>query len=369
MPKANKKFVTVSWRAGREPVDEMFWCEAEFDGTWTNITTIDRLRSRREVVERVSEIDQAIIGFDFPFSFPKPFVEFLASEGIKGEWKTIAKKIRNDLKKNTDDGVRVWIELMGKYRESQLESVEEANHNQRRFSPPSRDGRRSYPRETPPPYERRSLAERFRRVDMIVKRKDPENFASMLGIRYNKLTSRYEFTDSESKGRATLLGIAMLEQLVEAKPEIAIWPFMKPAAITAVEIFPKMFSNKVGSDQESLKKFFDLEEDNALFISKEVRDLVYANPKAHDTLFALLGIIKAERREDKTLRPLRDYRDYFYDSDEIKSEGWVYGIGFKEPEKKQKEILLQQDEPLAIESQLIAEEVITNIPIEEPATA
>ena len=61
MPKANKKFVTVSWRAGREPVDEMFWCEAEFDGTWTNITTIDRLRSRREVVERVSEIDQAII--------------------------------------------------------------------------------------------------------------------------------------------------------------------------------------------------------------------------------------------------------------------------------------------------------------------
>ena len=156
---------------------------------------------------------------------------------------------------------------------------------------------------------------------MIVKRKDPENFASMLGIRYNKLTSRYEFTDSESKGRATLLGIAMLEQLIEVKPEIAIWPFMKPTTITTVEIFPKMYSNKVGSDQESLKKFFDLEEDNALFISKEVRDLVYANPKAHDTLFALLGIIKAERREDKTLRPLRDYRDYFYDSDEIKAEG------------------------------------------------
>src|SRR5690242_9063535 len=101
MANINKKFITVSWRSGREPVDDMFWCEAEYDGTWTNITTIERLRTRKEVVERVGALENAIIGFDFAFSFPKPFVDFLATEGITGGWTSIAKKIREDLKKNT----------------------------------------------------------------------------------------------------------------------------------------------------------------------------------------------------------------------------------------------------------------------------
>jgi hypothetical protein len=350
----------------------MFWCEAESDGVWTNITSIDRLRSRREVVERVAELDQAMIGLDFAFSFPKPFIDFLAAEKIGAGWQALAKKIRGDLKKNTDDGVRIWIELMGKYRESNLEPVEEANNYPRRGVPFNRDGRRGFQRETPAPYERRSLAERFRRIDMILKRKDSGAFDSVLGIRFNKLTSRYEFTDSESRGRATLLGIAMLGQLIEAKPDIAIWPFMKPAAVTAIEIFPKMFSHLAGSDTASLRKFFDIEEDNGLFVSKEVRELVYANPKAHDNVFALLGMIKAERREDKTLRPLRDYRDYFYDSDEIKAEGWAYGIGFKEPEKKHKEIRFEAHPEVKGEIENprppdIAEPVVIETPIEEPS--
>ena len=367
MAKVNKKFVTVSWRSGREPVDDMFWCEAEYDGAWTNITTVDRLRSRREVVERVTELDQALIGFDFAFSFPKPFIEFLAIEGISGGWQAIAKKLRDDLKKNTDDGVRLWIELMGKYRESSLEPIEEANNYPRRGAPPNRDGRRSFGREIPAPYERRSLAERFRRIDMILKRKDPEGIASVLGIRYNKLTTRYEFTDSDSRGRATLLGIAMLEQLREAKPEIAIWPFMKPAAVTAVEIFPKMFTRLAGSDAESLKKFFDVEEDNGLFVSREVRELVYANPKAHDLVFALLGIIKAERREDKMFRPLRDYRDYFYDTEGIKAEGWAYGIGFKEPEKKKEIVEVTVAHPVEALAQPVemTERVVAEVSVEE----
>lgn len=372
MTKLNKRFVTVSWRSGREPVDDMFWCEAESDGVWTNITSIDRLRSRREVVERVTELDQAIIGLDFAFSFPKPFLDFLAAERIGGNWQVLAKKIRDDLKKNTDDGVRLWIELMGKYRESHLEPIEEANNYPRRGTPFNYDGKRSVRRETPAPYERRSLAERFRRIDMILKRKDPGTLDSVLGIRFNKLTSRYEFTDSESRGRATLLGVAMLEQLIEAKPDIAIWPFMKPAAVTAIEIFPKIFSHLAGSDAESLRKFFDIEEDNGLFVSKEVRELVYANPKAHDNVFALLGMIKAERREDKTLRPLRDYRDYFYDSDEIKAEGWAYGIGFKEPEKKHKQIHFEphpgtKEEIKEPNSEIVAEAVVKETPIEEPS--
>jgi hypothetical protein len=347
----------------------MFWCEAEYDGSWTNITTMDRLRTRREVIERIGNLDQAFIGFDFAFSFPKPFMDFLAKEGIGNDWRAIAKKIREELKKNTDDGVRLWIERIGKYRESHLESLDDAHNYPRRDAMARRDGRRSFGRETPAPYERRSLAERFRRIDMILKRKDSETLSSTLGIKYNRLTARYEFSESESRGRATLLGIAMLEQLLEAKPDIAIWPFMKPASITAIEIFPKMFVRKVGSDPESLKAFFDMEEDNALFVSREIRELVYANPSAHDAVFALLGIIKAERREDKSLRPLRDYRDYFYSNEEVQAEGWAYGIGFKEPEKKHDSNTPEHERgistPVPDETVTMSAEVATDVLIEE----
>jgi hypothetical protein len=363
MAKANKKFITVSWKSGREPVDDLFWCEAEYDGGWTNIHSVERLRTRREVIEKVNELEHAIIGFDFAFSFPKPFIEFVKTLGIGSDWRTLAKKIRDDLKKNTEDGVRIWIELMGKYRESHLEPIEDAMRSRRGF-PPDRNDRRSFQREAPAPYERRSLAERFRRIDMILKRKDPEGVESTLGIRYNKLTGRYEFTDSESRGRATLLGISTLEQLIEAKPQIAIWPFMKPAEITAVEIYPKMFTHIApAKNPVLLKKFFDVEEDNALYVAKEVKELVSANPKAHQIVFTLIGMIKAERREDKTLRPLRDYREYFYMSEGIQAEGWAYGIGFKEPEKAQKEVEMKAEEtPIEIRS-----EVTSEIPVEEPS--
>ncbi|MEI8134255.1 MAG: hypothetical protein WCH46_04130 [bacterium] len=368
MAKSNKKFVTVSWRSGREPVDDLFWCEAEYDGAWTSITTLEKLRTRREIVEKVSPLEDAIIGFDFAFSFPKPFNDFVKAEGIASDWRALAKRVREDLKKNTDDGVRVWIELMGKYRESNLEPEETGRPG---FNPPpDRNGRRNFRREPLPAYERRSLAERFRRIDMILKRKDPEGIESTLGIRYNKLTGRYEFTDSESRGRATLLGISMLDQLIEAKPDIAIWPFMRTAAVTAVEIFPKMFSLLAPSkNPEKLKKFFDTEEDNALFVSKEIREAAYANPKAHGIVMALIGMIKAERREDKSLRPLRDYRDYFYVSEGIMSEGWAYGIGFKEPEKTAKETLAETPKAVVeAEVEVIAPtELVTELVVEEQA--
>lgn len=332
-----KKIITISWKAGREPVDDMFWCEAETEGAWTSITTLERIRTRREIIEKILETDQALIGLDFAFSFPKPFIEFLRNEKVMTDWRSLAKKIREDLKKNTDDGVRIWIERMGKYRESNLEPVEERRSVGRNLSPPG--VRAKSPRhQNIPPYERRSLAERFRRIDLILKRKDPENFESTLGIRYNKLTARYEFTDSESRGRAALLGISMLEQLIEAKPEIAIWPFIRPAGVTTLEIYPKMFAPPSRHDPESLKKYFDLEEDTALYVPREVREIVYANEKALEMLFATIGMIKAEGREDKSLRPMRDYRDYFYENEEIRTEGWAFGIGFKVPEKREAEV-------------------------------
>ncbi|MEP7233742.1 MAG: hypothetical protein ABI778_00470 [Ignavibacteriota bacterium] len=361
MSRPNKKFITVSWKPGREPVDDMFWCEAEVEGAWTTITSIDRLRTRREIVERITQLEQATIGFDFGFSYPKAFLDFLATEGIDSTWQAIAKKVREELKKNTDDGVRLWIDRMGRYREAHLESEASANH----FIPASRDGRRNYRPEPLQPYERRSLAERFRRIDLVLKRKYPEAIASVLGIRYNKLTTRYEFGDSERRGRATLLGIAMLEQLIEAKPDISIWPFMKPSAVTVVEIFPRLFANKIDHDAESLRKFFDTEEDNGLFVAREVRELLYTSAPSLEIFLALIGMIKAESREDKSLRPIRDYRDYFYENTEVMAEGWSYGIGFKETEKQAKAI----QEPAALATEEVTGIVTEQTPGEAPLAA
>lgn len=337
MAKPNKRFVTVSFKASREPVDDMFWCEAEYDGAWTNVILLERVKTRREILERIVELESGLVTFDFPFSFPKPFVDFLKTEGIDDSWSKRAERIREDLKKNTDDGIRKWIEYMGKYRESNLESQEESEGRFQRFPVQNRSGSRN-PRPLPP-HELRSKAERFRRIDMILRRRDEGELESVLGIRYNKLTSRYEFTSSEARGRAALVGISLLQQIREQKEDAAIWPFMKPDKLTITEVDPRLFPR--APKAQDLQKFFDTQEDSALFIDRSVKDIVGSNPLALNLLFTLLGTISAERRENKTIRPLRDYRDSFYENEEVRAEGWAYGIGFKEAPKEVKQIHIE----------------------------
>ena len=337
MAKPNTRFVTVSFKASREPVDDMFWCEAEYDGAWTNVILLERIKTRREIIERVLELESGLVTFDFPFSFPKPFVEFLSVEGIDASWSKRAEKIREDLKKNTDDGIRAWIERMGKYRESNLETQEESEGRFQRFPVQNRSGSRNL--RPLPPHELRSKAERFRRIDMILRRRDEAELESVLGIRYNKLTSRYEFTSSEARGRAALVGISMLQQIVEQKKDVAVWPFMKPGKLTISEVDARLFPRPPKS--QDLQKFFDVQEDSALFVERAVKDVAGSSSVALNLLFTLLGIISAERRENKTIRPLRDYRDSFYENEEVLAEGWAYGIGFKEAPKEVKHIHLE----------------------------
>ncbi len=309
------------WRAGREPVDDMYWCEAEYDGTWTNVIFLDKVRTRREILDRLVELESAVVGFDFPFSFPKPFVDFLASEGISGGWRPVASSIRDDLKKNTDDGIRLWIERIGRYRESKLESMDEAL----RRMPPFRGRQR--PPKTLPPHELRSHAERFRRIETIVRHKNDRAQWSSLAIRHNKLTGRYEFPEAEARGRKGLVGMAMLAQALEAK-EFAVWPFARPGQVTLVEIVHEVFPKAPSNDQ--LQAYFEKEEDRALHIERPVLEAVIANDAAKQTLFSLIGMMKAERREEKTIRPLRDFRDSFYTNPLVSVEGWAYGIGFRD---------------------------------------
>lgn len=356
MSKPNKKFVVISFRASREPVEDMFWAEAEYDGAWTNVIRLDRVKTRREILERIGELETAIIGIDAPLGFPKPFIDLIAKEGIAGDWKQVAHKVREDLKKNTEDGIKLWVEKMGRYRESDLETEEEASYYNNRPAQ-NRSGRRF--QEPRAPYEFLSKAERFRRIDQIVKRISNTGIESTLGIRYNKLTSRYDFLDSEAQGRRALLGMSLLSQLVELHPEVSIWPFMQPAKITVAEIAPALFPKP--PRLQEITKFFEKEEDNALFVDKAIRETASSNKTAMSTLFWLLGIISAERRENKAIRPLRDYRDNFYDNELVKIEGWTYGIGYKDPAKNDAPPSKQRREKsaTAVKQVHAIEEVIT----------
>ncbi|HYM34866.1 MAG TPA: hypothetical protein VET48_05675, partial [Steroidobacteraceae bacterium] len=205
-----------------------------------------------------------MIGVDFPLGFPNGFMVFLASKvGVK-DHDGLVKKIREDLKKNTDDGIRKWIDLMGEYRETKTESAEEA---QARFSINNKKPVRGRLRELPV-HERRTMIERFRRIDRIIRRQFPDAVASTLGIQYNRLTRRYEFVSANARGRTTLVGISLLEQVREAKPEVAIWPFEKPKDITVVETFPKLFEERLAVKPDELRTYFDHEEDNGLHVAK-----------------------------------------------------------------------------------------------------
>jgi hypothetical protein len=355
MAKIDKKYVTIGFDASREPLDELFWCEASTEGDWTLITSCNRLRSRREIVERIGELNSSIIAVDFPLSFPMGFIQYLAEKKIATTHAELSKKLRADLKKNTDDGVRAWIEYIGNYRESNTEPFE---GTVARFAHPGAKPE-IRKRPEPPAHEKRTLIERFRRIDRILRRPFPDAVASTLGVQYNRLTRRYEFVSANARGRSALIGISLLEQVREAKPEVAIWPFELPKSVTIVEAFPKMFDRQFKNDDD-LKKFFDHEEDNALYVSREVREQVYAHPKAKETLFTLLGILAAEKRENKMMRPLRDYREAFYANEEVKLEGWAYGIGFKELQPKEtpapkEEVPVDPVSGATVETEVIAE--------------
>jgi len=339
--KTTKRFVTVLWRAGREPVDDMFWCEAEYDGTWTKVILLDKVRTRREILDRLLELESAVVGFDFPFSFPKPFIDLLISDKIVTDWRSLATRVRDDLKKNTDDGIRLWIERIGKYRESKLESPEEASRRM-----PPQYGRQRQPRKLMP-HDLRSYAERFRRIDAIVRHKDERAQWSPVAIRHNQLTGRYEFPDAEARGRKALVGISMLAQALESK-EFSVWPFTKPGQLTLAEIVHEVFPKPPAND--ALAAYFEREEDRALHVDHSVAEAILTNDHAKQALFSLIGMIKAEQREEKNIRPLRDYRDPFYSDPMIAVEGWAYGIGFRSAQK--------EDKPAA-----------APVPTEEPAAA
>jgi hypothetical protein len=72
-----------------------------------------------------------------------------------------------------------------------------------------------------------------------------------------------------------------------------------------------------------------MEEDNALEIDPRFKDLASRNPIAQQALMTTLGMIKAEGRVERAIRPLRDYPKDFYTDPRVLAEGWYYGVGYK----------------------------------------
>jgi hypothetical protein len=359
-----KRFVFVRWSGRREPVDDMFWAEATVEGDWIVINEFEQVRTRKDVLTKLQELPNGLVAFDFPFSYPSEFLEMLKADGVS-DWRSLVKTVRDDLKKNTDDGTRLWIERMGKYRESSLDEPM-----------PQRDFRGRLQRPLPPPYERQSVAERYRRTDHTVRRAANRHLISPVQIGYNKLTSRYEFTDPQGQGRAALLGMSMFEQLLETREDVAIWPMMAPKPLTIVEILPWVFTQGERVKPEVLRQQLALLEDRGWDIPREAIDLAARNTDAQIALRSLIGMIKTESREDRMRRPIRDYLPQFYEDQQVKLEGWFYSVGYRlkeekrpEPSKngKHEEVRVESTEPKVEVQTESALEAAADTPAETPS--
>ncbi len=328
------RFVSIGWSGAREPATDLIWAEAFLDGNWIVVDTLDRVRTRKEISERILALEDGLVTLDFNFSYPTAFFDLLREAEHIGDWRAMLRTIRADLKKNVDDGLRLWAERMGRYRESQLDPDAPPSRPQhtRRYEDrgwnPSQKGL--------PPHEQLSLAERFRKTDLPLRRRAGADATSTMQIGYNRLTERYEF-NGNIRSRPALLGMAMLEQLLEAEREyLAIWPMMEPRALTIVESFPWLFNEGKLPEATELDNIFRNYEDTGWDISRTVRTLVRKNQRALETLFTLIGVVKTEQRLSKkrTTSPIRDYNPAIYRDPSVQLEGWIYGLGYRAPEEE-----------------------------------
>jgi hypothetical protein len=189
----------------------------------------------------------------------------------------------------------------------------------------------------PEPFEVMSTAERFRRTEIALRRAAEGALTSTIQVSYNRLTGRYEFSDPNQQGKRSLLGMSMLEQLLEAREDIAVWPWKKQAKVTICEIFPWLFRREGPADAKTCRVLLAAEEDNGTEIDSTARDLICRDPEAQRAFFSMMGMLRTEARVERSLRPLRDYVPQFYADPKVQAEGWFYGVGYKSLEDKQRE--------------------------------
>jgi len=351
-PNVFKHIITISWSGAREPVDDMFWAEAENDGAWIVVNEFERIRTRKEVLDRIVELDVSpekpcLIAFDFNFSYPTQFFDLLKEKDNIGDWRGMISQVREDMKKNTDDGLRMWVERLGRYRESKLEPPRAPDERGRDRSKKFGDWGWNFERKGAEPHEQRSLAERYRRTDFPLRMPAGTSTMSTMNIGYNKLTSRYEFTGNEKRGRGALAGMAMLDRILDARPvDAAVWPMMTPKPLTIVEVLPWLYTEGAILDAKKLGELLQNYEDFGWEIPSQARDMAAKNPDAQRALMTLLGMVKTELRSDHRRRPIRDYDSSMYDDPQVKLEGWIYGLGYRPRSDNERDSEQDQSENL-----------------------
>ncbi len=330
---AFRRVVFISWSGEREPATELLWAEAVIEGEWVVVETLEKVRTRKEVLERILALDSALVALDFNFSYPAQFLEMLsATEGI-ADWRSMVRTVREDLKKNVDDGVRLWVERLGRYRESFLDP-ETPRTPVRLTRAPGDRGWISQQRSDLPPkkidgHEQQSLAERFRRTDLPLLPLAGRNTMSTIQIGYNRLTERYEF-NGNSRGKDALLGMAMLSQLLEAgRDDLSIWPMMELKKLTIVETLPWLFTEGKKLEPNALGTLLANYEDVGWDIPDDIRKQAAKNTKAQHALLTLLGILQTELRLLRNRFPIRFYSPQMFHDPQVQREGWTYGMNYR----------------------------------------
>ena len=278
-------------------------------------------------------MDSGLVALDFNFSYPATFLEMLSATENIPDWHSMIRTIREDLKKNVDDGVRLWVERLGRYRESYLDPETPRTPVKLTRRPDDRgwisQQRADFPQKKLEVHEQQSLAERFRRTDLPLLPLAGRNTMSTIQIGYNRLTERYEF-NGNSRGRDALLGMAMLSQLLEAgREDLAIWPMMELKKLTIVETLPWLFTEGKRLEPNVLAAMLANYEDVGWHIPDEIQKNAAKNTKAQHSLLTLLGILQTELRLLRNRFPIRYYSPAIYRDPQVQLEGWTYGMNYR----------------------------------------
>ncbi len=324
-----QRFVSIGWSGAREPTSDLVWAEAHLEGNWVVVDDVDRVGSRKAILERLLKLKSALVTMDFNFSYPITVLDFIRErEGI-ADWRAMIRTMREDLKKNADDGLRRWVELLGRYRESFLDP--EVARGKLRHSPRFDDWGWQSGKRMLAPHEQRSFARRFRRTDALL-REFGDDTMNTMQFGYNRLTSRYEF-NGNIRGRDAVIGMAMLDQFLEGGHEAcAVWPMMKPRKVTIVEVLPQLFTQDTIRDPGELEILFNNYEDAGWDISADFRGRARKSAPARNALLTLMGVMKTEERlfPDKRSRlPIRRYPGAIYSDPRVQFEGWIYGLVYR----------------------------------------
>ncbi len=355
-----RRVVFVSWSGEREPASELLWTEATIEGDWVVVQKLEKVRTRKEILDRILEMDAGLVTLDFNFSYPAAFLEMLsATEGL-ADWRSMIRTVREDLKRNVDDGARLWVERLGRYRESYLDPETPKSFERPSRRPNDRGWNFQQQSNIQPkklePHEQQSLAERFRRTDLPVISLAGRNTMSTIQIGYNRLTERYEFNGNH-RGKDALLGMAMLSQLLEAgREDLSIWPMMELKKLTVVETLPWLFTEGKRLEPASLATMLANYEDAGWYIPEEIQKSASKNAKAQQTLLTLLGILKTELRMLRNRFPIRYYSPTIYRDAQVQLEGWTYGMNYRVADHREDHSQHEAGQPEPVHSAAIAVE-------------